>query len=196
MTHLVLTVTVLHNYIAKSQSEHTTLSQIYLYDQQPKMSSLDIRYAREAELPGIVQLMITAFRGRAMNDAFFPEHLKRINDGDSDELEFRTRNISRSFGSENRHHVVAVDEQDQVLGYAEWADGLDDTVVDDMTPEERDSKKAEGIKRLPKSFDLNAAEKAMREMEPLSDKLREVLGREGYANSWSRSHLIRVHVTI
>ncbi|ROV98733.1 hypothetical protein VMCG_06704 [Cytospora schulzeri] len=146
------------------------------------MSSLQIRYVRENELPAIVQLMINAFRGRAMNDSFFPERL-RVNAGDADELEFRTRNISRDFGKRNRHHITVVDGDDRVLGYAEWTDG-DDPVVD-MTLEERDKKRAEGIKRLPKSFDLQAAERAMREAEPLSHRLKEELGKEGYENSWS-----------
>lgn len=148
------------------------------------MPSIQIRRARQNELPAIVQLMITAFRGRAMNDAFFPKHL-RVDTGDSDEFELRTKNISRNFGNQNRHHIVVVDEADRVLGYAEWTNG-DDPIVD-MTPEERNKKRLEDIKVLPKTFDLQAAERAMREIEPLSNKLKEALGKEGYDNSWSRS---------
>lgn len=119
-----------------------------------------------------------------MNDAFFPERL-RVNPGDADELEFRTRNISRDFGSKIRHHIVVVDEEDKVLGYAEWTNGNDPVV--DMTPEERDKKREEWIKRLPKSFDLQAAERVMKEVEPLSKMLKVTLGQKGYENSWSRS---------
>lgn len=146
------------------------------------MSSLQIRHACETELPTIVQLMITAFRGRAMNDTFFPDHLRSSN-GYSEELKFRTRNISRNFDNKHRHRIVVVDDRDLVLGYAEWTNGGDPVVG--ITSEERDKKKSEGIKRLPEGFDLQAAEKAMREIEMLSDMLKEALGREGYENSWS-----------
>lgn len=117
-----------------------------------------------------------------MNDALFPEHL-RVNAGDADELNFRTRSISRGFGNKNRHHIVVVDEEDKVIGYAEWTDG-DDPLVD-TTPEERDKKRAEEIKRVPKSFNLEAAERIRRELGLLLDKLKETLGQEGYENSWS-----------
>ncbi|ROV99182.1 hypothetical protein VPNG_08236 [Cytospora leucostoma] len=145
-------------------------------------SQYTIRYAREDELPIVVQMMIIAFRGRAMNDAFFPERL-RVNPGDSDELAFRLRNISKTFGDSNRHHIVAVDGDDNLIGYAEWTDA--ESPVVDMTPEEREKKKAEGLAMLPKSLDLAAAEEAMQEAEILFNKLREALGNEGYVNSWS-----------
>lgn len=119
-----------------------------------------------------------------MNDAFFPERL-RVNPGDSDELAFRIRNISKAFGDKHRHHIVAVDDDDKVMGYAEWTDGEGPVV--NMTPEEREKKKAEGLAMLPRSLDLAAAEKAMQEAEVLFSRLREALGTEGYVNSWSRS---------
>ncbi|KAL1863019.1 hypothetical protein Daus18300_008175 [Diaporthe australafricana] len=149
------------------------------------MSTLfHIRYAREDELPAMVQLSVIAFRhsGRPVNAALFPERL-RVNPGDTDEIEFTVRNTARTFANENRHYVVAVDEQDTIMGWAEWTSG-DDPIVD-MTPDERDRKRAEGIARLPKSFDLQAAERLGREAEELSEKLEEVLGEEDYRNSWS-----------
>ncbi|KUI70014.1 hypothetical protein VM1G_04737 [Cytospora mali] len=146
------------------------------------MSSLHIRHARETESHTIAQLLITAFRGRAMNDAIFPEHL-RGDTGASEELELRAGNLARSIGNNNHHHIVVADDADEVVGYAEWVDGEDPVV--DMTPEERKKKRAERIEKLPKSLDLEAFDRAMAELVPLFDMLKGALGKEGYNNSWS-----------
>lgn len=141
----------------------------------------------------MAQLSITAFRhsGRQVNAALFPERL-RIEPNDADEIDFSTRKMGRTFDYKNRHYIVAVDEQDAIMGWAEWTSGEDPTA--EMTPEEREKKKAEGIARLPKSFDLEAAERLGREAEELSERLREALGEEGYRNSWSRSNItLAVH---
>lgn len=145
-----------------------------------------IRYARKDELAAMAQLSITAFRhsGRQVNAALFPERL-RVSPGDTDEIDFSVRNMSRTFDYENHHYVVAVDDEDTIMGWAEWTSGEDPGT--DMTPEEREKKKADGIARLPKSFDLEAAQQLGREAEELSKRLREALGEEGYRNSWSRS---------
>lgn len=134
----------------------------------------------------MAQLSVTAFRhsGRQVNAALFPEHL-RVNPGDTDEIELSVRNMTRSFDYKNRHYVVAVDDEDTIMGWAEWTSGEDPIV--EMTPEEREKKRAEGIARLPKSFDLQAAQQLGQEAEKLSEKLREALGEEVYHNSWSRS---------
>lgn len=150
--------------------------------------SFNIRYARKDELTAMAQLSITAFRhsGRQVNAALFPEHL-RVNPGDTDEVDFSVRNMVRTFDYKNRHYIVVVDEQDTIMGWAEWISGEDPIV--EMTPEEREKKKAEGIARLPKSFDLEAAQRLGQEAETLSERLREALGKEGYRNSWSRSNV-------
>lgn len=137
----------------------------------------------------MAQLSITAFRhsGRQVNAALFPEHL-RVNSGDTDEIEFSVKNMVRTFDYRNGHYIVAVDEQDAIMGWAEWTSGEDPTA--EMTPGEREKKKAEGIARLPKSFDLEAAQRLGQEAETLSERLREALGEEGYRNSWSRSNKI------
>lgn len=147
-----------------------------------------IRYARKDELTAMAQLSITAFRhsGRQVNAALFPERL-RMNPGDTDEIEMSVRNMVRTFDHENRHYIVAVDEQDTIMGWAEWTSGEDR--IEELTPEEQQKKKAEGIARLPKSFDLQAAQQLGREAEELSKKLREALGEEEYHNSWSRSNV-------
>ncbi|KAI7780377.1 hypothetical protein LA080_016101 [Diaporthe eres] len=144
----------------------------------------NIRYARKDELTAMVQLSITAFRhsGRQVNAALFPERL-RINPGDTDEIELSVRNMVRTFDYKNRHYVVAVDDQDTIMGWAEWTSREDP--VEELTPEEREKKRAEGVSRLPASFDLQAAQQLGREAEELSKKLREALGEEGYQNSWS-----------
>lgn len=146
----------------------------------------NIRYARKDELTAMVQLSITAFRhsGRQVNAALFPERL-RINPGDTDEIELSVRNMVRTFDYKNRHYVVAVDDQATIMGWAEWTSGEDP--IEELTPEEREKKRAEGVSRLPASFDLQAAQQLGREAEGLSKKLREALGEEGYQNSWSRS---------
>ncbi|KAL2289286.1 hypothetical protein FJTKL_02298 [Diaporthe vaccinii] len=143
----------------------------------------NIRYARKDELTAMVQLSITAFRhsGRQVNAALFPERL-RINPGDTDEIELSVRNMVRTFDYKNRHYVVAVDDQDTIMGWAEWTSREDP--VEELTPEEREKKRAEGVSRLPASFDLQAAQQLGREAEELSKKLREALGEEGYQNSW------------
>ncbi|KAK2601384.1 hypothetical protein N8I77_010839 [Diaporthe amygdali] len=145
---------------------------------------IHVRYARQDELPAMAQLSITAFRqsGREVNAALFPEHL-RVNPGDADEIEFSVKNMARTFDNKSRHYVVAVDEQDTIMGWAEWTSG-DEPVVE-MTPEEREKKRAEGISRLPRSFDLQAAERLGREADELSKSLKEALGEEHYQNSWS-----------
>lgn len=147
-----------------------------------------VRYARKDELTAMAQLSITAFRhsGRPVNAALFPERL-RVRPGDTDETEFSVRNMARTFDYENHHYIVAVDDKDTIMGWAEWTSGEDPRT--DMTPEEREQKRAEGIARLPKSFDLEAAQQLGREAEELSKKLREALGEEGYRNSWSRSNV-------
>lgn len=149
--------------------------------------TFQIRYARKDELHAMAQLSVTAFRhsGRQVNAALFPEHL-RVNPGDTDEVEFSVRNMTRTFDYKNRHYIVAADdEQDTIMGWAEWTSGEDP--IEEMTPEEREKKRAEGIARLPKSFDLQAAQQLGREAEELEKKLRQALGEEGYQNSWSRS---------
>lgn len=141
----------------------------------------------------MTQLSITAFRhsGRQVNAALFPERL-RVNPGDTDEIELSVRNMVRTFDYKNRHYIVAVDEQDTIMGWAEWTSGEDP--IEELTPEERDKKRAEGIARLPKSFDLQAAQQLGQEAEELSKKLREALGEEGYQNSWSGSNVtLAVH---
>ena len=144
-----------------------------------------IRYAQRDELPAMAQLSITSFRqsGRQVNAALFPERL-RVKPGDTDEVDFSVRNMARTFDYKNRHYVVAVNNQDDIMGWAEWTSGEDP--VEEMTPDERDKKRAEGLARLPRSFDLEAAQRLGREAEGLSNKLREALGEEGYRNSWSR----------
>lgn len=136
----------------------------------------------------MAQLSITAFRhsGRQVNAALFPECL-RVSPGDTDEIEFSVGNMARTFDYENHHYIVAVDDEDTIMGWAEWTSGEDPRT--DITPEEREQKRAEGIARLPKSFDLEAAQRLGREAEELSKKLREALGEEGYRNSWSRSSI-------
>lgn len=136
----------------------------------------------------MAQLSINAFRhsGRQVNAALFPERL-RVNPGDTDEIELSVRNMVRTFDYKNRHYIVAVDEQDAIMGWAEWTSGEDP--IEELTPEERDKKKAEGIARLPKSFDLQAAQQLGREADELSKKLREALDEEEYQNSWSRSNV-------
>lgn len=155
--------------------------------------SFNVRYARKDELTAMAQLSITAFRqsGRQVNAALFPEHL-RVNPGDTDEIDFSVRNMVRTFDYKNRHYIVVVDEQDTIMGWAEWTSG-EDAIVD-MTPEEREKKRAEGIARLPKSFDLDAAGRLGQDAEALSKRLREALSEEGYRNSWSRSNVtLAVH---
>lgn len=149
---------------------------------------MQVRHARKNELSAMAQLSITAFRhsGRQVNAALFPERL-RVNPGDTDEIELSVRNMVRTFDYENRHYIVAVDDQDTIMGWAEWTSGEDP--IEELTPEEREKKKADGIARLPASFDLQAAQQLGREAEELSKKLREVLGEEGYQNSWSRSNV-------
>lgn len=148
----------------------------------------NVRHARKDELNAMAQLSITAFRhsGRQVNAALFPEHL-RVNPGDTDEIEFSVKNMVRTFDYKNRHYIVAVDEQDAIMGWAEWTSGEDPIV--EMTPEEREKKKAQDIARFPRSFDMEAAQRLGREAETLSQRLREALGEEGYRNSWSRSNV-------
>lgn len=147
-----------------------------------------VRYARHDELPAMAQLSITSFRhsGRQVNAALFPEHL-RINPGDIDEVDFSVKNMARNFENKNHHYIVAVDEQDTIMGWAEWISGEDPVV--EMTPDEREKKRAENLARLPKSLDLQAAERLGKEAEELSIKLKEALGEEQYRNSWSRSNV-------
>lgn len=147
-----------------------------------------IRYARKNELSAMAQLSINAFRhsGRQVNAALFPERL-RVNSGDTDEIKLSVRNMVRTFDYKNRHYIVAVDDQDTMMGWAEWTSGEDS--IEELTPEEREKKRAEGIARLPASFDLQAAQQLGRQAEELSKKLREALGDEGYRNSWSRSNI-------
>lgn len=149
---------------------------------------VSVRYARKGELQTMAQLSVTAFRhsGRRVNAALFPEHL-RTKPGDTDEVEFTFKNLWRTFESRNRHYVVAVDEQDAIMGWAEWTSGEDPVVA--MTPEE---KKTTEVARLPESLDLDAAKRLGREAEELSAKLIEALGEEGYRNSWSRSNVTLV----
>lgn len=144
-----------------------------------------IRYARKDEFPTMAQLSVAAFRhsGRQVNAALFPEHL-RVNPGDSDEVDFSASNMARNFENKNHHYIVVVDGQDSILGWAEWISGEDPVV--DMTPEEREKNRAERIARLPKSLDLQAAQRLGLEAGELSKRLKETLGEDQYQNSWSR----------
>lgn len=150
------------------------------------MESSKVRHARQDELPTMAQLSVTSFRhsGRQVNAALFPEYL-RINPGDSDEVDFSVKNMGRNFEKKNHHYIVVVDGQDNIMGWAEWISGEDPVV--EMTPDEREKKRAEGIARLPKSLDLQAAERLGKEADELSKRLKEALGEEQYQNSWSRS---------
>lgn len=136
----------------------------------------------------MAQLSVTAFRhsGRRVNAALFPERL-RVKPGDTDEVEFTFKNLWRTFEYRNRHYVVAVDEQDAIMGWAEWTSGDDPIVA--MTPDEQ---KTAETTRLPESLDLNAAQRLGREAGELSKKLREALGEDAYRNSWSRSNVTLV----
>ncbi|KAI3394533.1 hypothetical protein diail_2582 [Diaporthe ilicicola] len=147
-----------------------------------------IRYAREDELVAMAQLSVTAFRqsGRQVNAALFPERL-RVNPGDTDEVRFSIGNMAHSFRTENHSHIVAVDEQNTIMGWAEWTSG-DDPIIE-MTPDEREKERAERVARVPKSLDLEAAERLGREAGQLSKKLEEALGEGEYHNSWSRSDI-------
>ncbi|KAG8157282.1 hypothetical protein KVR01_012990 [Diaporthe batatas] len=151
--------------------------------------NLKIRYARKNELPTMAQLSVTAFRhsGRQVNAALFPQHL-RINPGDSDEIDFSASTMAMNFEKKNHHYIVVADEQEGILGWAEWTSGEDPAV--DITPEEREKKRAEGIARLPKSMDLQAAQKLGQEAADLSKRLKEALGEDQYQNSWSLSSVV------
>lgn len=150
------------------------------------MESSTVRYARQDELATMAQLSVTSFRhsGRQVNAALFPEHL-RINPGDSDEVDFSVKNMARNLEKKNHHYIVAVDGQDNIMGWAEWISGGDPVV--EMTPDEREKKRAESLARLPKSLDLQAAERLGKEADELLKRLKEALGEEQYQNSWSRS---------
>lgn len=146
------------------------------------VSALKIREARIEELTAIVKLMVEAFRGRAMNEAFFPERL-RTGSGDDEEVAFRVENLAKRFDFENHHYIVVVDNDDNILGAAEWLSGDDPVVA--MTEEERAANKAKGMAGLPKGFDFAAAEQAGTEAAELDKSLRDALGEEAYKNSWS-----------
>jgi hypothetical protein len=77
----------------------------------------------------MAQLSITAFRhsGRQVNAALFPERL-RVNPGDSDEVDFSVRNMARNFDYKNHHYIVAVNEQGNIVGWAEWTSAEDPIV--------------------------------------------------------------------
>ena len=143
---------------------------------------------RRMEIATMAQLSITAFRhsGRQVNAALFPERL-RVNPGDSDEVDFSVRNMARNFDNQNHHYILAVNEQDTIIGWAEWTSGEDPIV--EVTPDEREKKAAEGIARLPKGFDLQAAQRLGKEAEELSKRLREALGEGEYQSSWSRPNV-------
>lgn len=141
-------------------------------------SPLQVRKAHPSEIPIITQLQINAFRGRALNDALFPEHL-RVSPGDQDELAHRIRGLERVFANPNRHHLVCVDENDIIMGYAEWSSGEDP--IWEVTEEER----AARLARAPKSLDLEAAERIGREAAVLERTLKTALGDEGFRNAWS-----------
>lgn len=146
---------------------------------------LKIRCARKEEFPTMARLSVAAFRhsGRQVNAALFPEHL-RVNPGDSDEVKLSVGDMHRNSEKNNHHFIVVADEQDIIMGWADWICGEDPVL--DMTQEQREIKRAERIARLPRSMDLQAAQRLGREAGELSKRLREALGEDQYQNSWSR----------
>lgn len=108
-------------------------------------SQIRLREARKEEIPLLVSMLINAFRGRAMNEAFFPERL-RVREGDADQLSFRSERMEKQYAARDEarqadpdekrpqcHYLVAVEVleeegsgsspeggEETIVGYAEW----------------------------------------------------------------------------
>lgn len=141
-------------------------------------STLHIREAREDDLPTMTRISIEAFRGRPMNEAKFPPHL-RILPGDEDKVGPVTERRRARLGRPNVHTLVVVDEADHVLGAAEWQ-SVPEPLVPVLTPEAREARFAE----LPSCVDRAAIEALERDGLLLDQTIRDALGEEGYDNSW------------
>lgn len=117
-----------------------------------------LREARREDIPVLIPMLLNAFRGRAMNEAFFPEHL-RVRPGDEDQVAFRAGGMETRFAARNRelegddihspkgdddddddgdkirrrrrrHYIVAVTGRDEDGHAADGADaGAGETVV-------------------------------------------------------------------
>lgn len=144
-------------------------------------STLRIREATEDDLPAMTRISIEAFRGRHMNEAMFPEHL-RVRPGDADRYDVILSRRRARLGRPNVHNLVVVNdtpEGEVVVASAEWQ-SVPEPVVPELTPEARAARDA----GFPASLDREAIAVLESESALLDQTIRDALGEEGYENSW------------
>lgn len=147
--------------------------------------NLRIRKAQESDLPDMTRISIEAFRGRPMNEAQFPPHL-RVLPGDGDKVGHITERRRAKLDRPNVHVIVVVDDDDdgRVLGSAEWQ-SVPEPLVPYTTPEGREAELA----KLPSCIDRGAVVELVTESLLLDQTIRDALGEEEYENSWCECHL-------
>lgn len=156
---------------------------------------LRIRNAVASDVPQMTRLSIAAFRGRPMNDAMFPEHLRQ-RPGDIDREEVIGSRFLASLGKPGRHVILVVEEDDEEDGAAELAEGEEDgrgrvlaTAQWDAVPGplvQAPEEKAKALGGLPASFDKESLKEIEREGLLLDQTIRDAMGQEEYDNSWCK----------
>lgn len=145
-------------------------------------TALRIRKAREEDLPSMTRISIEAFRGRGMNEAKFPEHL-RTETRDADRERLMTERRRARLDRPHVHVIVVVDDdeggEERVLGSAEWQ-SVPEVIIPDLTPEQREARDA----ALPPCVDVEAIAVLERECALLDQTIRDALGGGGYDSSW------------
>lgn len=184
----------------------------------PSSPTIRLREARKEDIPSLVPMLLKAFRGRAMNEAFFPERL-RVNEGDVDQLAFRTYGIEQRFAVRDEaqgggdppetqhkryHYLVAVEDggsgpgddddgaAETIVGYAEWVDMTPTEKTEEELAKDKERQAqlaAERKARRPPSLDIEAVDAAYESIAVLEGFLKKALGEEGFANSWCKSSI-------
>lgn len=167
-------------------------------------AKIHLREAREQDIPLVVPMLMHAFRGRAMNEAFFPARL-RVRQDDADQIAFRSAHIRKQFAirdqaqSGQEHYIVAVlredtDDNETIVGYAAWVDCNGSAAVSSSATTTTETAVSPS---MPSSMDREAVDTAYKEIAVLENFLRKALGEQGFANSWCKfipfRFLIRLH---
>ncbi|CAN8098115.1 unnamed protein product [Discula destructiva] len=150
--------------------------------------TLHIRDARKDEVHALINIGARAFKGRAMSEALFPKRLRAI-DGQlmcsdaeklqcQEESEFCVERLLRRIDDETEHFVVATDDHDAPIGYANWRSPLSNK------PEEAKALESLLQEEHPKTMDMEALAVISKGIAVLEAAIRDALGEDEFRRSW------------
>lgn len=152
--------------------------------------TLKIRPARKDDLPAIMRLGYRAFKGRAMNEAVMPLHLRtNKDDPDAEALEFRLKRAQKNFDDPLVNNLVVVDDNELIVGWANWGapppPSPPQSAAEKAAAEEAsEAKNVATAAELPSSVDRDAWWTIVRKTDELWAMLRDALTEEEYTRAW------------